>query len=506
MTVLMLLAMAYVFMIIGCREDEPDEIFFEEDELLISAYLEEHTDKYSTLIRVLEITDLKKTLNAYGHYTFFAPDNNAFSDFCSQSGKSSVDEFDRDYLITLVRYHLIDIEIESSYFRDGVIPDTTYSGDYLVIAYSEGGLVTIHVNEAKITERDILVENGVIHTIDKVLSPIVGSVFDRIKESGNYSIFSTALELCGLDDTLDLIRIDFNEEIFIRTRFTLFAEPDEIYNQEGILTAEDLLSRYSNTGDPTGKDDGFYQYMAYHIVPGLFYLNNIDSFNYPTLFVNTMINAQLNNNIYLNRHTEEDGGMPVEKFITVIEEKSNNQAKNGVFHSIDSIMEPWIPSPAYTVIDLTDYQGLSLGQIYTEKDLEDIPGISAENTSLYYRNSTLNDGETNLQTTSTAVGWAVEFEIPPILRGQYDIYLHWASWHNNTGLVQVLWDGSRLGDPISLIHNKRWPGTEWLYDYNTSTFMGRLQFIETESHTLKFISLKPGYGTFDYMVLWPVEN
>jgi len=504
--ILILLAASIVVLVISCQEEPSDQVFFEEEQLLISAYLEEHADKYSSLIRVLEITDLKKTLNAYGHYTFFAPDNNAFNDFCTQSGKSSVEEFDVDYLVTLVRYHLIDIEIESSYFRDGVIPDTTYSGDYLVITYFQGGLETIHVNDAMITDRDIQVENGIIHTIDKVLDPIVGSIYERLQEFGDYSIFTHALELCGLADTLDIIRIDLNEDIFIRSRFTLFAETNEIYNQEGVYSAEDLLAKYSDTGDPTSKDDGFYQYMAYHIVPGLYYLNNIDSFNYPTLDENMLINAKLDDDIHLNWHLEENGGQPVEEFITIIEQESNHQAKNGVFHTIDRIMEPWEPHSVYMIIDLTDYQGLSVGQVYTEKDLEDINGISAENTGIYFRNSILNDGETNLQTTSYAIGWEVEFEIPPIIRGQYDVYLHWASYQSNTDLVQVLWDEARLGDPISLVHNKRWPGVEWKYDYNTEQWMGRLQFTETKSHILKFISLKAGYGNFDYMALWPVEN
>jgi uncharacterized surface protein with fasciclin (FAS1) repeats len=502
---LALILLTFVLIIISCRDNISDEVFFTEDELLISDYLAQHTDKYSTLIKVLEITDLKNTLNAYGHYTFFAPDNNAFSEFCTESGKSSVEDFDKDYLVTLIRYHLIDIEIESSYFRDGVIPDTTYSGDYLVISYSEGGLETIHVNDAMITERDIHVENGVIHTINKVLSPKVGSIYSRLKESPNFSIFSNALDLAGLDDTLDLIRIDLNEDIFIRSRFTIFAEPDEVYNEAGIFTADDLVAQYSDNANPADKNNGFYKYMAYHIVPGLYYLNNIDSFNYPTLLQNFLVNAKLGDDIWLNRHIEQENGQPVEKYITVIEDESNQQAKNGVFHAIDRIMEPWEPSPVMIRFDFTDYQGLSLGRTYTEKDLKDINGIDAENTSIYFRNSTLNDGETNLQTTSSDIGWAVEFKLPPVLRGDYYIYLYWASYQSNSDLVQLIWDGSALSS-ISLAHSKRWPGVEWLYDFNTSDFIGRFQFSETESHTLKFIALKPGLGCFDYIEFWPVDK
>jgi hypothetical protein len=346
----------------------------------------------------------------------------------------------------------------------------------------------------------------VIHKIDKVLAPIVGSIFDRLQESGDYNIFSSALELSGLADTLQIIRIDLNEDIFIRSRFTIFAEPDEIYNQEGISSAGDLVARYSDTGDPTDKKDGFYQYMAYHIVPGLYYLNNIDSFNYPTLAENMLINVKLQDEVYLNWHTEVDGYQTVEKYITVVESSSNRQAKNGVFHSLDRIMEPYEPAPVYIVIDFTDYQGLSIGRIYTEKDLEDIRGIKVENTGLYFRNSILSDGEINLQTTSTRVGWVVEFELPPILRGNYDLILYWASYQSNCGWAQAFWDGARLGSPFSFVHNKRWPGVEWLYDYNTSQWMGRLLLTETSTHTIKFISLSEGWGNFDYLVLQPVTD
>ncbi len=494
---LILLVSLTCLLLHGCREEEPVEVFFEEEELLISAYLEEHADKYSSLIRVLEITELKNTLNAYGHYTFFAPDDNAFKQFCEDNEKNTVEGFEKDYLVTLVKYHLIDVELESSYFRDGAIQDTTYSGDYLVITFSEGGLETILVNDALITDRDINVENGIIHGIAKVLSPLVGSIFDRLHESGAYGIFSEALEITGLADTLNLVRIDLNEDISFRSRFTIFAEQDDTYKQNGIASLSDLVAKY---------EDGLYQYMAYHIVPGLYFLNKIDSFNYPTLAENMLINVKLDNNIYLNRHKEDEGGQPAEKYITVIEENSNQQAKNGVFHEIDNLLEPHEPDPAYLVIDLTDYQGLNLGWSYTEKDLEDIPGISAENTGLQFRNSILADGETNLQTTSNTVGWVVEFELAPILRGKYDVYLHWASYPINTGSAQGFWDGARFGSLFSFVHNKRWPGVEWKYDYNTSTYMGRLLLTETMTHKIKFISLQNGYGNFDYLAFWPIEE
>jgi len=65
--ILIILVTVTISLFSSCKEEESLEVFFEEDELLISAYLEEHADEYSSLIRVLELTNLKTTLNAYGH-------------------------------------------------------------------------------------------------------------------------------------------------------------------------------------------------------------------------------------------------------------------------------------------------------------------------------------------------------------------------------------------------------------------------------------------------------
>lgn len=482
-----------------CEKEQFNERFFEEEELLISDYLDEKPETYSTLSRVLEITQLKNTLNAYGHYTFFAPDNDAFDLFLSEQGKGSVEEFDVDYLTNLVKYHLLNIEIESSYFRDGVIQDTTYSGDHLVVTFSEGGLETIMVNEATITERDIYVENGILHQVNDVLDPVIGSVVDRLNEAGTFTLFSDALELTGLSDSLDLIIIPVNEDISYRSRFTLFVEDDETYAQSGIHGLQDLVDRYSDTGDPTDRNDGLYRFVAYHVIPDLYFLNDIDSFNYQTLAANYLINVEVEQGIFLNK-------MDGEEFITVLEDESNQQAKNGTYHVIDKILEPFEPSPVYMVIDLTNYQGISIGREYTEIEMKDIRGINSDNTGIYFRNSILADGETNLQTTENGVGWEVEFELPPISRGKYDVYFHWASHDMNTWWAQAFWDGARMGGTFSFVHQKRWPGQEWKRDYNTSQHMGRVVLSETRAHTLKFVSLQSGYGNFDYLVLWPAED
>jgi uncharacterized surface protein with fasciclin (FAS1) repeats len=485
----------------GCKKERFDEIFFEEEELLISAYLEEYPETYGTLIRVLELTGLKSTLNAYGHYTFFAPDDEAFAKFIDEHGKSSIEEFEIDYLTSLVKYHLLNIEIESSYFRDGVIQDTTLSGDHLVVTFSEGGLETIMVNDAMITKRDVYVENGILHKINRVLDPIVGSIVDRLEGEGEYSIFCDALELTGLSDSLDIITIQVSEDISFRSRFTLFVESDETYAGNGIYDVQELVDRYSDSENVSDPQNGFYRYVAYHVIPDLLFLNDLDTFNYPTLAANMLINVSIGDDILLNQGLYEGS---VTQFVRVNPEESNRQAKNGTYHQIEQVLETAEPPPVYLVIDLTNYQGISLGKEYTEQEMEDISGIRTDNTGIYFRNSILSDGETNLQTTEQEAGWSVEFSLPPVIRGKYDIYFHWASYQTNTGWAQAFWDGARLGDTFSFEHQKRWPGQEWKRDFNTSQYLGRLVLTVTETHTIRFASLEDGYGNFDYLVLIPV--
>lgn len=501
--ILVIAVMGALPMVNGCDDDPENITFFEEEELLISDYLEAHRDHYSTLIQVLELTGLKRTLNAYGHYTFFAPDNDAFMTFLEENGKTSVDEFETAYLDNLVKYHLLNVRIESSYFRAGVIQDTTLSGDNLVVTFSEGGLETMMVNEAGISQRDIYVENGIIHRLEQVMTPIVGSIMDRLLEEGSYSVFCEALEMTGLADTLDVITLKLNEKISYRTRFTIFAETDQVLAGEGIMSAQDLAARYSDTGNPADRDDGLYRFMAYHIIPDLIFLNDLDTFNYSTLASNQLVNVSIRGDIFLNAHESGQGG---DDRIRVVPEGSNKQAKNGTFHQVSGLLEPVEPPPVYLVMDLTNYQGISLGREYTEQEMKDIGGIIARNTGIYFRNSILSDGETNLQTTDRKAGWSVEFILPPVMRGRYDIYFHWASYQGNCGWAQAFWDGARLGNTFSFVHSKRWPGREWKYDYNTSEYMGRLVLTETVPHTIRFVSLEDGYGVFDYLVLIPVGD
>jgi uncharacterized surface protein with fasciclin (FAS1) repeats len=489
-----------------CSSDEPVVVFYHEDELLISAYLESQPDKYSTLLEVLEITGIKPILNAYGHYTFFAPDNEAFAGFISSYGFTSVHDFEVDFLKSLVKYHLIGKEIETNYLPNGVLQDTTYTGDNLVFTFGEGGLNTITVNgESQITERDIRVANGFVNRVDKVFEPVYLSCYEKLKSLAGYDLFTQALLATGLNDTLNQIYVGISQKINVKTQFTLLCESDAVFNAGGIHSLDDLIAKYSDSGDLSNPANGLHMFMAYHILPDVIYLNQLDSFNYATLAPNKLANVKLTGEFLLNWHTDSVDGVPTPISVKIIRENSNISAKNGVIHSLDKILEIYDPKPVYFTFDLASYQGIEIGQTYSSKELKDIPGISTENTGIWYRMSMLDEDSSYLETTSSEIGWTVEFDLPPIAQGRYNIILHWVSDGDRAEAVQTFWDGEIFGSEFSMRQAKRPPISppEWIYDFRFSYILGTVILDETKPHKIKFFGLSEGLGEFDYLSFSP---
>jgi hypothetical protein len=243
--------------------------------------------------------------------------------------------------------------------------------------------------------------------------------------------------------------------------------------------------------------------MGYHILPGTYYLNELDSFNYITLAKNKLINVKLAGDILLNAHTEQ--GLPGESCQRVIREKSNESARNGVIHTIDEIMAIYEPRAVYFTFDLTSYPGISLGQAYTHEDLDYIKGIRAENTGIWYRLSLLDEDSSYLETTTGNIGWTVEFTLPPMVPGHYKIKLHWVSDGDRSESVQAFWDGETLGPVFSMRQQKRPPivPPEWLYDFRVAMDLGTVILDETRGHKIKFFAMTEGLGEFDYLSFWP---
>jgi uncharacterized surface protein with fasciclin (FAS1) repeats len=113
------------------------------------------------LVRAIGSADLTDTLSGSGPYTIFAPTDRAFA--ASNAGR-----LDGDGLRRLLAYHVVQGQLTSAFLEGMDVNHTTLLGSSLNVDGTGDGL---RVNDARVLRADIAASNGVIHIIDRVLTP-----------------------------------------------------------------------------------------------------------------------------------------------------------------------------------------------------------------------------------------------------------------------------------------------------------------------------------------------
>ena len=118
----------------------------------------------TTLVVALKAADLVGALSGEGPFTVLAPTDTAFNELPEGTLKGLL--ADKEKLKTVLLSHVI----EGSVLAETVVTldsATTLSGQALPISTSEG----VQIAGAAVVKTDILASNGVIHLIDKVITP-----------------------------------------------------------------------------------------------------------------------------------------------------------------------------------------------------------------------------------------------------------------------------------------------------------------------------------------------
>jgi uncharacterized surface protein with fasciclin (FAS1) repeats len=119
---------------------------------------------FKTLAAALTAADLVQTLKGPGPFTVFAPTDAAFA----KIPKDQLDALlkDKPKLVAVLTYHVVPGKVLAKDVKPGMVK--TVQGQSLTIKV-DGGKVM--VNNATVTQTDIMADNGVIHVIDTVLIP-----------------------------------------------------------------------------------------------------------------------------------------------------------------------------------------------------------------------------------------------------------------------------------------------------------------------------------------------
>ena len=302
----------------------------------VASYLEKNKETFSSFIEIARRGGRFSVLAAYGQYTCFAPTNEAFERFLYKEdslykatgkfkGISSplLEDLSDSMCIVLSQTHIIPATYLTTDFYEGVIPTQNFNDRYLVVSFdvNENEYGTISVNNSLISNGDLEVENGVIHVVSDVVNPSSNVLPQQIESHGYLSIFSEALKITGLEDSLQLYK-DYSytdgDKLIQRYdgngycnypanryyKYTAFVETDETYQKYGIYNIDDLKAfaeKWYGTEDrenPQSRNNALNKFVSYHLLDREIAYNRLVCYNIKNDYYNSEVNFKKNADRY----------------------------------------------------------------------------------------------------------------------------------------------------------------------------------------------------------------
>lgn len=378
----------------ACDSDDIGDTYYTFEGETLGDYILNRPESYSEFGDMLEMSGVMGLLQAYGKYTCFVPNNQAMYNLYHAKGKNSLSDFSVDTLKKIAYDHIIKgFIITSDEFVDGFLPNLTMSGRFLNISLEPGeNNVIYRVNTfSTVGSRDIEVHNGVIHTLDRALTPTENTLVEAIAANDKFSIFFEALIATGLHQELTPIKDEsydpgnvfdqYEGEIYPigspykmskerKFGFTALMESDATYGQHGINDLEDLKAYASaiyddmypqdaGITDITNRKNSLNRFIAYHLVnkklssklfiekydnTGQYYesrgethsIKTIDMYEYiEPMCPNTLMEVRTlrTSNEYNVFNMIEETGEAIR-----LTDDFDNDAVNGVYHEIDNML------------------------------------------------------------------------------------------------------------------------------------------------------------------------
>lgn len=261
-----------------------------------------------TLVTLLEQVDLASFVSDTDKLTVFAPTNAAFAALVEDGFNVE----DNEAVADLLRYHVVaeSVVTEWDMYTDRGDLSTVQNLPISVDVVGWGWHNNLELNgDVGIVQADVLASNGIVHVVDKVLTPPAppGDIVAVASGSDDFSTLVEALQKAELVETLQG-----------EGPFTVFAPTNSAFQKAGIvvgdLTKEDLIPilLYHVLAGRVLEDD---------ISSGIIRTNPVDQTN---LLV--QLHGWWHKTIYLNGSTR----------VTA----TDVLASNGAIHAIDDVLTP----------------------------------------------------------------------------------------------------------------------------------------------------------------------
>lgn len=323
---------------ISCREDIDMSNRYVFKDYTITSYLQSHEEytEYLNLINSVPISSITKStvgqlLSVRGHFTCFAPTNEAIQEYLQQladrgiiaepSWDAFTDEHTLDSIRTVIVMNSVIDGRDEIWYETSSFPgessefELTNMRDRKLSVHYGSNPDSIYINSTCLVDlanRDINCLNGIIHQVHSVVQTNDQSIGQLMAECANglhsdYMVMGRLIQSCGLIDTLSRKRDEVYEMAYLtgqvndyaanglqstmdgtcyvpqhrKIGFTLFAEPDNFWEQAlgkqateiSVADVKEWVIRQgfypdaSTDNDYKSTDNVLNQFVTYHLLP-----------------------------------------------------------------------------------------------------------------------------------------------------------------------------------------------------------------------------------------------
>lgn len=295
----------------ACTEDIDKSNRYTFTNETMADFLENREEKFSSIISIYKQANMMGILQTYGSYTLFAPTNEAVDRYLYEqdsiwnatknserpkwTGITSpyLEDLTDSMAIEIAKTHLVPQAFELAEMSSDVLGSQNYNNRYLNISYKveENDNIEIYINnQARIDLGDQMVENGVVHVLDKAISSAADMICAQLQKYEFFSIFNEAINKTKFEDKLQGYKDNSYELGLVPAmchnqgegkgryphtkyiKYTIFAEPDSVFYARGINNFEDLeefAQKWYGTEDMddyTSPNNAVNKFVQYHIL------------------------------------------------------------------------------------------------------------------------------------------------------------------------------------------------------------------------------------------------
>jgi uncharacterized surface protein with fasciclin (FAS1) repeats len=310
----MALVAASMFFFTACKKNDfiqPNPKALKNTEKKSIAELAKMSPKHKFLYAAIVKAGLESTLSAPGTFTVFAPTDDAFKAAGFASVKA-IQDTPADVLQGVLLYHALGSEVTSQAVQGAsAMPVSTLAGKDFYVSGSNGH---VWVNDASVTTRDIMANNGVIHVIDKVLMPPSKNLVELAQAVPELTTLVAAVVQLG-QPTVDLLATG--------GPFTVLAPTNEAFTK--------LLAKLNLPNLASVPNDVLASVLTYHLIPGRVFSYNLSEGLMPSTVNGEKVTFSLSGGA-----TVQGKSNTTASNIIVV----NVLATNGVVHVIDQVLLP----------------------------------------------------------------------------------------------------------------------------------------------------------------------